>query len=86
MTHRKSDTDRRWNKYFALSQLRKRGGKREGQGLRVWRIGGDSAPLPISARPLVRCPSLRGKFPLTLSLFLGALPCSCGSPLLGHPP
>ena len=28
MAHRKADTDRRWNNYFALSQLRKRGGKR----------------------------------------------------------
>ena len=31
----------------------------------MWRIGGDSAPLPISASPLVRCPSLRGSLIMT---------------------
>jgi len=60
MANRKSDTDRRLNKYFALSQLRKRGGKGKGGGLRVWRIGGDIAPLPIPASPLLSRPSNRG--------------------------
>jgi len=60
MANRKPDTDRRWNKYFALSQLRKgeKGGK--GGGLRVGRLGGDIAPLPISARPLLSHPPNRG--------------------------
>jgi len=57
MAHRKSDTDRRWNNYFGLSQLRKgeTWGKGKGGGLRGGRIGGDSAPLPIPASPLVGC-------------------------------
>ena len=49
MAHRKSDTDRRWNEYFTLSQLRK--GEHVGGREEVCGGGGSAGTVPLSPFP-----------------------------------
>ena len=72
MANRKSDTDRRLNKYFALSQLRKRG--REGEGRRPAGVADrrGHCTAPHSRQPPVE-PSLKSGLPQTVSL-VGCVP------------